>query len=78
MATRLLTSLLLSGHGFFRAEAVGRLFIENITVKRELKIHTHLDLWNLAGSQTRDDQALNELEDWYPFICQNTLFRRAS
>ncbi|KPK95817.1 hypothetical protein AMJ80_03495, partial [bacterium SM23_31] len=27
---------------------------------------------------TRDDQALNELEDWYPFICQNTLFRRAS
>ena len=82
MANRITTTLFMSGCGLFRANAMGRILIENIPISTA-NITTHLDLWK--QSPKKDDKEnkeenkiiLKEFSNWYAFICQNMLFRRA-
>lgn len=82
MANRITTTLFISGCGLFRAHAMGRVFIENIPVL-STNITTHLDLWKQSPKaddkikEEEDKIILNEFSDWFAFICQNMLFRRA-
>ena len=82
MANRITTSLFISGCGLFRANAMGRVLIENIPVSTT-KITTHLDLWKQFPKKDDKEKEeenkiiLKEFSDWYAFICQNLLFRRA-
>ena len=77
MANRIVTALFLSGYGLFRPISMGRLFIENLN-SSEIKITTHLDLWENLDGEKAQSRVNDEFFDWYNFICQNTLFRRAA
>ncbi len=76
MVSRITTGLFISGCGLFRAKSVGRLVIEDICFP-EMKITTHLDLWTKDSNEQNDEAANDEFTDWYKFICDNVLFRRA-
>lgn len=77
MLKRVTTSMLLGGCGLFKAEATGRLIFQDICTQ-EFNISTHLDLWNDTTQRSDEGKILNEINDWFGFICQNTLFRRAA
>ena len=75
MANRITRSLFISGCGFFKAEAQGRIIFKTIKTS-EFNFFTHLDLRDDTGEENKKDK-LGEITDWYEFICQNTFFRRA-
>lgn len=77
MANRVTTALFLSGSGLFQAKSMGRVIIEDICLP-ELKVTTHIDLWDRQDKAGKDKEMNIEFVDWYKFICANTLFRRAA
>lgn len=77
MANRVTTALFLSGCGLFQAKSMGRVIIEDICFP-EMKVTTHVDLWDRPGKPEEEKQINIEFADWYKFICDNTLFRRAA
>jgi len=77
MANRVITTLFLSGCGLFCAKAMGRFIIEDIN-SDEIKFHTSLDVAYNKEDEQNEKQILDEFSDWYTFICENTLFRRAA
>ena len=76
MVKRITTSLFLGGCGLFRAKSAGRFMLEDIKTAK-FEVHTHLDLWHNLSKGANNKLIINEVTDWYIFICQNTLFRRA-
>lgn len=77
MANRVTTALFLSGYGLFQAKSMGRILIENICLS-EFNVTTHIDLWHKIEEGQDKEPINNKFLDWYNFICQNTLFRRAA
>jgi len=77
MANRIVTALFLSAYGLFRPISMGRLIIENFS-SSEIKVSTHLDIWRNFDKEEVKNEVNSEFSDWYGFICQNTLFRRAA
>ena len=60
MANRITTTLFISGCGLFRANAMGRVLIENIPVSTA-KITTHLDLWKQPPKKDDKEEEENKL-----------------
>ncbi len=75
MVNRVVTALFLGGLGLFKATSMGRVIFNNIE-SDEVNFITHLDLRDIEKSET--DEGTNSFTDWYRFICQNDLFRRAA
>lgn len=76
MVNRVVTSLFLGGVGLFRAKAMGRILFEDI-VSKKFRFHSHLDLRDIENKEEKK-QNVEQLADWYKFICQDNLFRRAA
>jgi hypothetical protein len=55
MANRVTATLLMSGCGLFRADAMGRIFIADIPIT-SLKITTHLDLWKQDPKKDHEEK----------------------
>jgi len=75
MIKRVTSALFLSGFGLFETKAVGRLAFFNVNDKG-FEFSSDLDLKNTERSTAPDK--ITNFEDWYKFICNNNLFRRAA
>ena len=75
MANRVVIALFLGGLGLFKLKAMGRMLFEDIGFE-ELRFHSHLDLGDIEEEEKK--QEIEQLTDWYTFICLNNLFRRAA
>jgi hypothetical protein len=71
MASRLLSALLLGGHGLFQAEAVGRIFFAGL--EGEPSWHTQLNF-----SATDPPVASPDLYDWIGAFSRHPILRRAA
>ncbi len=76
MANRVITALFLGGLGLFQHKAMGRILFFDIGFE-ELRFQSHLDLWDIKKEEENKEE-IEQLADWWKFICENTLFRRAA
>ena len=78
MADRVVSALLISGAGLFRASPMGRIFIE--APVETLRWDSQVDLEPFYSERVRavhDAFDKDEFGSWFGFICENTPIRRA-